>query len=173
MDCTALVIPRTNFEVTFLPSIVPDAPIQTKIWTPGKLRGRNYQNRRFCQYHVVCPPGQLLHYGFRTGNMDIEPENPTFDLCLDFATIENFSEDSVQICGSQSETTGRRDAPLRVDFRSNSRGRYPGFQIDVICVSPKFSNLPGCRESLDANSTNVLTPLPGRKRRWTGRVSIL
>lgn len=165
--CIARLIPRTSFGVRFIPSSSdPDVPTQTKIWSQGNLRGRNYRNQRYCQYHVSCPPGQLLHFGYRTGKMEIEPANPANGLCLDYVTIENFSEENTQLCGSHPETTRQRDGPLRVEFRSNTRGQFPGFLIDVLCVNPKFSNLPGCRASSDANSTNRhQTPSPDRRRR--------
>lgn len=165
-NCSSSVIPRTNFSINLQP-IESSTALQTKFWSPGKIRNppRNYQNNRHCQYHLVCPPGQLLLFGFRTGNFDLEPDATGF--CLDYVFIEDFSRGNFILCGSQTQTVWMRAAPLRVEFRSNTGGRYPGFQIDAICARPELANMPDC--TTPSSSTGV--PVPGRRRRALTAVS--
>ena len=153
-SCNATTIARTNQMVQFIPENPPPdgTPQQTKIWSPGNLRGRNYQNNRLCRYTVVCPPGFFLHYGWIDGNFIIENENSDKG-CLDYVLIENFDQDDDFLCNTRAQFSARRAAPLRVEFRSNTVGRRLGFQMDIICVSPVFQDLPGCRELPDHNGS--------------------
>lgn len=160
IGCNSTVIPRTNFSITLQPS--QGGALQTKFWSPGNIRNppRNYQNNRQCQYHLVCPAGQVLFFGFRAGNFDLEPAET--DFCLDYVFVEDFSEGSFLLCGSQAQRSWTRAAPLRVEFRSNAGGRYPGFQIDAICVQPELGNQPRCTSPPPDNVT-----IAGRKKRAT------
>ena len=103
----------------------------------------------------------MLFFGFNTGNFDLEPAE-TDGFCLDYVFIEDFSEGSFLLCGSQTQRSWTRAAPLRVEFRSNAGGRFPGFQIDAICVQPELGNQPGCASSPPDSGT-----IAGRKKRDT------
>ncbi len=63
-----------------------------------------------------------------------------------------------------------RAAPLRVEFRSNTGSRHPGFQIDAICARPELADMPGCTTPNNAGvpDTGVLS----RRRRALTAVSI-
>lgn len=175
--CNSTIIPRTNFSISLEPSpIAQNAPLQTKFWSPGKIRNppRDYQNNRRCQYHLTCPQGQIMFFGFETGNFDIEPMS--LGSCLDFVRVEDLSSGSFQLCGSQTQRSWTRASPLRVEFRSNTRERFPGFQIDAICVQPEFGNQPGCNvpmSDVNGNSSNnaMSTTDDNRRKRSLSIVS--
>ena len=112
-----------------------------------------------------------MYYTWLDGNFELEPE--VDGRCLDFVLIEHYDRPSVKLCGSQPRFVEQRSGPLEVTFRSNTPAstRYPGFQIDVLCVSPFFANLPNCttyhdhgynlnipsRVDEESNSTNTTT----------------
>lgn len=85
-----------------------------------------------------------MYYTWLDGNFELEPE--VDGRCLDFVLIESYDRPSMKLCGSQPGFVEQRSGPLEVTFRSNTPAstRYPGFQIDVLCVSPLFANLPNC-----------------------------
>ena len=148
-QCNAAVIDGTNQTVKFFDSFdnnifTEDGITQTKLWSPNKIRGRNYQSNRYCLYKAVCPPGHFMYYTWLDGNFELEPE--VDGRCLDFVLIESYDRPSMKLCGSQPGFVEQRSGPLEVTFRSNTLAstRYPGFQIDVLCVSPLFANLPNC-----------------------------
>ena len=148
-QCNATIIERTNRTMKFVDSLddsifTEDGIPQTKLWSPNKIRGRNYQSNRYCVYKAVCPPGHFMYYTWLNGNFELEPE--VDGRCLDFVLIQNYDKPSVKLCGSLPRYVDQRSTPLEVTFRSNtpSSTRYPGFRIDVLCVSPFFANLPNC-----------------------------
>lgn len=101
-----------------------------------------------------------MYYSWLDGNFELEPE--VDGRCLDFVLIQNYDRPSVKLCGSQPRFVDQRSTPLEVTFRSNTpaSSRYPGFRIDVLCVSPFFANLPNCtalnRAMVEeSNSTNM------------------
>lgn len=158
-QCNAAVIDRTNQTVKFFDSFdnsifTEDGITQTKLWSPNKIRGRNYQSNRYCLYKAVCPPGHFMYYTWLNGNFELESE--VDGSCLDFVLIENYDRPSVKLCGSQPRFVEQRSGPLEVTFRSNTPAstRYPGFQFDVLCVSPFFANLPNCT-TLNTASTVI------------------
>ena len=169
LGCTAEVIPRTNFSITFQPDMsTVTTPLQSKIWSPGKVRSipRDYQNNRICQYHLACPQGHVLYFGFREGNFDLEPEQD--GLCPDFVLIEDLSSGSFSLCGSQQPMVWFRGAPsVRMEFRSNTDKRFPGFQFDALCVRPEFADLPDCDPlpDDDSGSSNSTSTVMGRRKR--------
>jgi hypothetical protein len=161
-QCNAAVIDRTNQTVRYFDSFDnnifrEDGITQTKLWSPNKIRGRDYQSNRYCLYKAVCPPGHFMYYTWLDGNFELEPE--VDGRCLDFVLIENYDRPSVKLCGSQPQFVDQRSGPLEVTFRSNTPAstRYPGFQIDVLCVSPFFANLPNCT-TYHGSTLNVNTP---------------
>lgn len=141
-NCTATVIDRTNQSIEYDPEIF-NSSLEAKIWSPGKLRERNYQNNRICRYNAACPPGFLLQYRWIDRNFILEDEH-VFEGCLDHILIENFDQPNFMLCGTQPEFSTERSVPLRVEFQSNTGNRFAGFQIDINCVSPEFQDSPGC-----------------------------
>ena len=159
-QCNAAVIDRTNQTVKYFDAFdnsifMEDGITQTKLWSPNKIRGRDYQSNRYCLYKAVCPPGHFMYYTWLDGNFELEPE--VDGRCLDFVLIENYDRPSMKLCGSQPRFVEQRSGPLEVIFRSNTPAstRYPGFQIDVLCVSPFFANLPNCTTY---HGSNLNTP---------------
>lgn len=177
-ECNAAIIPKTNRTVKFVDSLdnnifTEDGIPQTKLWSPNKIQGRNYQANRYCLYKATCPPGHFMYYSWLDGNFDLEPEKD--GLCLDYVFIHNFDKPSEKLCGSKPKFVDQRSAPLELTFRSNSASstRYPGFRIDILCVSPLFANLPNCTllNTTYANSENTSDSVPtARKKR--GAVSM-
>lgn len=139
--CTPTVIPASNFSHRFLPGdpTFPGLQVatQTKIFSPGNLRGRNYQNRRLCRYNVVCPPGTITYVSWVGTNFNLEPEDPN-EGCLDRVFI-NRATGQTEFCGIQRLFTDITTVPLNVEFRSNTVNRFPGFRIDVLCVNETFT----------------------------------
>ena len=160
-NCTAVVIDRTNQTIEYDPEEPPQngEPQQAKIWSPGNLRGRNYQNSRMCRYNAACPPGFLLQYSWINGNFVLEDEH-VLEGCLDYVLIENFDQPDFVLCGNQQELSTERSVPLTVEFRSNTGNRFLGFQMEVVCVNTLFQDSPGC--------TGVPDPGMGRRKRQVG-----
>ena len=157
--CNAAVIDRTNQTVKYFDSFDnrlfgEDGITQTKLWSPNKIRGRDYQSNRYCLYKAVCPPGQFMYYMWLDGNFELEPE--VDGKCVDFVLIETYDRPSMKLCGSQPRFVEQRSGPLEVTFRSNTPAstRYPGFQIDVLCVSPFFASLPNCTKYAPNSASN-------------------
>ena len=173
--CNADIIQRTNRTVKFVDSLdtnifTEDGIPQTKLWSPNKIQGRNYQANRYCLYKAACPPGHFMYYTWLDGNFELEPE--VDGLCLDYVMIHNFDLASKKLCGSRSKFVDQRSAPLELTFRSNtpSSTRYPGFRIDILCVSPFFANLPNCTQlntteyGMSNNNSNSSEPTARKKR---------
>ena len=161
-QCNAAIIPKTNRTVKWVNSLdnniyTDDGIPQTKIWSPNKIQGRNYQSNRYCLYKAACPPGHFMYYGWLNGNFELEPE--VDGSCLDYVLIQNFDQPSVKLCGTRPKFVDQRSAPLEVTFRSNTRSstRFPGFRIDVLCVSPFFANLPNCTQLNTTTSSDNTT----------------
>ena len=173
--CNATAIDRTNFTVKFVDSLdddlfTEDGIPHSKIWSPNKIRGRNYQPNRFCLYRVACPPGHFMHYSWLNGDFELEPQ--VNGRCLDFVRIRNFDRQTEDLCGSVPDFAAQRSVPLEVTFRSNTARstRFPGFLINILCVSPMFANLPNCTpletstgDSSDGDGDSPMSM--GRKKR--------
>ena len=122
-------------------------PEQAKIWSPGNLRGKNYQNKRYCQYHAACPPGHFMYFSWITGNFVIEDEDQV-EGCLDYLKIQNFTGVTSERCGNLTVFSDTTSVPLKAVFRSNTGDRYVGFQMDLLCVDSEFN---------ETNTTNETT----------------
>ena len=138
---------------------------QTKLWSPNKIQGRNYQPNRYCLYKASCPAGHFMYYSWVDGNFELEPE--VDGQCLDFVLINDFDLPDVKLCGSKSSFVAQRTAPLEVEFRSNTNSatRYPGFRIDILCVSPFFANLPNCTQLNTTDMPINITASPATRRK--------
>ena len=93
----------------------------------------------------------------------MEPDANGF--CPDFTFIEDLSRGSFNLCGSHTARAWFRAAPLRLEFRSNTNGRYPGFQFDALCVRPELANLPDCVPLPEDDGSSSTTTMAGRRRR--------
>lgn len=78
---------------------------------------------------------------------DIEPPvvSPFFrgPVCLDYLRISrDFGNE--RTCGRVFPTEGLEPSRLVVEFRSNRRGRYPGFRLRIVCFNPIQQDSQGC-----------------------------
>ena len=110
-----------------------------------------------------------MYYSWVDGNFELEPK--VDGECLDFVLINDFELPNEKLCGSRSAFVAQRSAPVEVVFRSNTNSstRYPGFRMDILCVSPFFANLPNCTQlnitDMPINTTS--SPAAARRRRAT------
>lgn len=124
---------------------------QTKIWSPGKLQGNDYKRSTLCRYNVGCPPNSLMFYGWIDDNFNLEDEDVA-EGCLDHLLLDTGFSTQL-ICGTQKEFSSETAGSLEVEFRSNTRNQFPGFQIDILCAD---SN-----DIIDAQSLELGGGFPG------------
>ena len=81
-----------------------------------------------------------MYYSWIEGSFILEDANPSVG-CLDYLQIEAGTSGATipYKCGYQTAFSDVTSMPIKMEFRSNTKKRYLGFQIDILCVNSQLS----------------------------------
>ncbi|XP_064390071.1 uncharacterized protein LOC135337982 [Halichondria panicea] len=123
---------------------------QFYIQTPGRLRGRSYNNRLLCRWNVECRNDQLLYLDVTEHNIEPKQQSSLFrrEVCADYLElIRDFGRENS--CGFRNPYTEVEPHRIRMEFRSNTKLRFPGFRMRIACFNPELQDLEGCSPTDD------------------------
>ena len=86
-----------------------------------------------------------MYFDFPEHDIEEAVSSPFFidPVCLDYLKISRDFGD-IFSCGTDVPEGDLEPSRLLVEFRSNRRGRFPGFRMRAICFDPTTQNGIGC-----------------------------
>ncbi|KAL5457758.1 hypothetical protein EMCRGX_G035050 [Ephydatia muelleri] len=116
--------------------------------SPGADQGIPYSNDLLCRWHIKCRDKQLLYFDIPEHSLEPMIDSSIFakPVCVDYLKL--YRDFGTQVtCGFKEPIGDMEPNQLLVEFRSNSKLRFPGFSMRLVCFDPDLQGEGGCATS--------------------------